>query len=492
MVEFFDLVSRIEREEEQVGAGNLRSVSPDDAKYWKDTKDLAFYLSAHAEWMACAWVQKVLLETRVEFGQAKKENLEELEDALTDISPANMNLLEADPRIRHDQLAVLEEIGRFVSEETKALLHPGTTSYDILDTARSYLLKEAYPNVFRPAVGEVINKLCDLSEEHIDLLQVGRTHLNHTSPVPFGTTLAISAARLAERLEKADAAFGDLRGKISGIVGTGASIEQVIGNGRSRDFEFRVLEKLGLKPDTTATQIVQKERLADTGNSIVTLMHVLGDFANDMRILYSSDINEVTSRSGAKRLGGSSADASKNNPINWENIAGKTTVVESGMRVLYEMISSDLQRDLRSSVQARYQPQLMMVETYESFNRASKALDNLSVNEDVMARNLRKVNEFPSEAMVAILRGYAYVHPEYGVGHSFVKEISKLAKEDNDRLMSVALRDDHFHDFFYNEISNEHRNILSGGIENYVGSAKVDAKKNAMYARGVASKESLI
>lgn len=76
-------------------------------------------------------------------------------------------------------------------------------------------------------------------------------------------------------------------------------------------------------------------------------MGVLANFANDMRILYSSEIQEVTSMDAAKRMGGSSADAGKNNPINWENIAGKFAIVESGMRILYEMMRTDMQRDLR-------------------------------------------------------------------------------------------------------------------------------------------------
>jgi adenylosuccinate lyase len=49
----------------------------------------------------------------------------------------------------------------------------------------------------------------------------------------------------------------------------------VIGEGKSLEFEKRVLAELGLEPDYTATQIVQKESLADVGNSLVTLMAVL-------------------------------------------------------------------------------------------------------------------------------------------------------------------------------------------------------------------------
>jgi hypothetical protein len=44
------------------------------------------------------------------------------------------------------------------------------------------------------------------------------------------------------------------------------------------------------------------------------------------------------------------------------------------MRVLYEMIDTDLQRDLSSSVQARYQPNLMITEVFESLSRANRAL----------------------------------------------------------------------------------------------------------------------
>ena len=398
-----DLFSGLSEEEKILLTHSLNCISPDDGKYWKSSRKLQPYLSAAAEWMACGLVQEKLLETRVEFGQAGKEHLDEVKAAFEHVNPANMSLLE-DKVTKHDQLAVLEELGRYIRPETKALLHPGTTSYDILDTARSYLLKSAWKEVVRPKIAEAIEKMCKIGEASLDMVQVGRTHLRHTSPVTFGSMIAGYSARLANRLEKCDEYIADLRGKISGIVGTGASIDMVMGEGKSLEFEKAVLAKLELEPDYTATQIVQKERLADVGHGLTTLVHVLGDFTDDIRRLYSSEIKEVTSRDNAERLGGSSADATKNNPIDYENIAGTPAVVEGGMRVLYEMISTDFQRDLRSSKQARYQPQLMMAEVYESFGRLSKTLDQLSINEDSLARNLELVRKNPSEAMVAMLR----------------------------------------------------------------------------------------
>jgi len=92
------------------------------------------------------------------------------------------------------------------------------------------------------------------------------------------------------------------------------SLDEIQDNG-DLIFEGQI-EKYEVRPMS-----IQKEDLADAGHALVTLMHVIGDFANDIRILYSSDIGEVTSRDNAERLGGSSADAGKNNPINYENIS---------------------------------------------------------------------------------------------------------------------------------------------------------------------------
>jgi len=483
-----DLVSKLSPEDVILRRHSLNCISPDDAKYGKTSARLSPYLSAAAEWKGCVYVQKILLETRAEFGQANQKNVDEIEQTLEKVDPLNISLLE-DQVTRHDQLAVIEEIGRFVSSETKSLLHPGTTSFDILDTARSYLLKGAWNNVVKPEIINSIKNLCDIAEKSSEILQVGRTHLQDTSPITFGLTFSGYAARFADRLSKADKYIYDLRGKVSGIVGTGASIDMVIGEGKSIEFEKVVLSKLNLEPDYTATQIVQKERLADVGHGLTTLMHVLGDFGNDIRILYSSAISEVISRDNAERLGGSSADATKNNPIDYENISGTFPIVESGMRILYAMISTDLQRDLRGSKQARYQPQIMMTETYESFARLNKSLGQLSINEDVVARNLEVVRDNPSEAMVAILRGEKWIHSEYGVGHDFVKIMGRKSKKEGRKLLEVSLEDSEFR-ILYDSLQKNKRDILNGKLENYLGSTKERIQYNIAYARGIISGDS--
>lgn len=247
-----------------------------------------------------------------------------------------------------------------------------------------------------------------------------------------------------------------------------------------RDFpKFDYAVEVGFLPGVTD----------NVGHSLVTLTAVLADFANDMRILYSSAIGEVTSRDNAERLGGSSTDAAKNNPINYENIAGKAKIVESGMCVLYGMIQSDLQRDLRNSVMARYQPQNMMVETHEMFSRFSRTLDQLSINEDRMEKNLEMQRSSPSEALVTILRGSVFMHSQYGEGHNFVKVMSKHnQKTGGGDLISRCLVDKEFKAHFDELPSHQQDILLNGKLENYTGHAEERTARNVRYARDVVAK----
>ncbi len=128
----------------------LRNVSPDDGKYFETVNPLRDYLTPEAEWRAFANVQHAFIQTRHEYGQATAAQVKEVEEALKKIDPLNMALLEEHKDLKHDQLAVIEEIGRYVSPETKALLHPGTTSYDIVDTANALRYRRATEKAVLP------------------------------------------------------------------------------------------------------------------------------------------------------------------------------------------------------------------------------------------------------------------------------------------------------------------------------------------------------
>jgi adenylosuccinate lyase len=467
-------------------------------KYNKKVESL-YELTVDAEWDACALVQYYLLETRYEMEnerniidsgyvpKASLENVLEVKKALNHILPVRMGLIE-DKITLHDQLAVIDELGYFISEKSKSLLHPGTTSYDILDTARSYLFKKSWKTI-RSEISKTVETLCNLAENSKDengdyLLQVGRTHLQYTSPILLGSFFANYALRLTKRLKLCDQYFSNLKGKISGIVGTGAGIEEIIGKGKGLEFEKRVLKKLGLEPDNCAFQVTNKENIADVGHGLTSLAIVLGNFADDVRILYSSDIKELISSANAKRLGGSSADAAKDNPINYENIAGIVSLIKATMDTVYDLVHTNLQRDLRSSVQARYVPQMPMTLVYETFKRinSSRVLPNLAFHMDNLKDNLSSIRNFPSEAMTAILRGEGWNHSNLGIGHDFVKKMSIKAKKEKKNLMDVCMKDDEFVQL-YNSLEDKKKLILQGNLEYYTGFANDKMINNINLAR---------
>jgi adenylosuccinate lyase len=260
----------------------------------------------------------------------------------------------------------------------------------------------------------------------------------------------------------------------------------VIGEKQSIAFEKRVLEKLGLKPDYAATQITQKERYADIGHGLVTLTQVVAALADDVRKMYSTEIGEMTSRDNKERLGGSSSDATKNNPIEYEHVIGTARIIKNAQGLLYDMIASDFQRDLTDSVPGRTQPQEMMVETLRIFERLNGALEQLSINDDRLRKNLQIVRDKPGEAMTAILRGEKWVHSYYGIGHDFVKKMSQKAQKEARPLLGVCLEDVEFKEL-YKKLPEKKKDILAGRIELYIGSAKERTKINLEQARKTAS-----
>ena len=413
-----------------------RNFCPLDYKY--HSPELVPYISAEGEVRHCAKVQAALMEGMRKFGLAEERNVKEIRAAVPLISAADVYSLEANVT-KHDQIAILVALAEYVSKDTANLMHPGTTSYDILDTARAKAYKDCMNEVFMPQAKEFLKSLVNLAEEYADQVQIGRTHDQWTSPVTFGFAVINYAKRVGDRISRIQEAADSLQGKISGIVGTHASLETVVGKGQARDFESYVLGLLGLKPCEASTQITNKEQIIDLAHYVTTLDGVLADLSNSMRSLQRSEINEVTQSDTAKRLGGSSAEPSKNNPITFENANGLWEDVIGGMMTMYHLQVSDHQRDLRGSVQNRFEPTHIVCSTYSTLKKLTKVMNNLMVIPENMERSLKAANKYSiAEALNATLKRHRFPN-----AHETVKELAKKAKKQKDRK-STRLNSSHY------------------------------------------------
>src|SRR5262249_56988504 len=128
--------------------------------------------------------------------------------------------------------------------------------------------------------------LVERALEQRDTLCVGRTHGVHAEPTTFGLRLAGFAFEADRNLGRLRDAFEQLSfGKLSGAVGTYASVPPAV--------EARVMERLGLRREDVATQVIPRDRHAVLTSRIAIAGAGLERFATEVRNLQRTEVREV-------------------------------------------------------------------------------------------------------------------------------------------------------------------------------------------------------
>ncbi|WP_046175741.1 adenylosuccinate lyase [Domibacillus indicus] len=324
-----------------------------------------------------AWLEVEILacEAWSELGEIPKEDVQKLrENASFDINRINEIELET----RHDVVAFTRAVSETLGEERK-WVHYGLTSTDVVDTALSYLLKQAN-DILRKDIENFIDILRDKAIEHKHTVMMGRTHGVHAEPTTFGLKMALWYEEMKRNLERFnDAADGVQYGKISGAVGTYANIDPFV--------EKYVCEKLGTKPAPVSTQTLQRDRHAHYMATLALVAASIEKFATEIRGLQKSETREVE-EAFAKGQKGSSAMPHKRNPIGSENMVGLARVIRGHMVTAYENVSLWHERDIsHSSAERVILPDATIALNY-MLNRFGNIVKNLTVFPENMKRNM--------------------------------------------------------------------------------------------------------
>jgi adenylosuccinate lyase len=239
----------------------------------------------------------------------------------------------------HDVAAFVDVVAASVGEHGR-WIHYGLTSSDVLDTALALQLRQAGEVVLASA-GEFRDALIERALEHRDTLCVGRTHGVHAEPTTFGLRLAGFAFEADRNLSRLADAFEQLSyGKLSGAVGTYASVPPAV--------EGRVMERLGLRREDVATQVVPRDRHAALTSAIAIAGGGLERFATEVRNLQRTEVREVEEPFAAGQKG-SSAMPHKRNPIRTERITGLARVLRGYAQAGLENIALWHERDISHS-----------------------------------------------------------------------------------------------------------------------------------------------
>jgi adenylosuccinate lyase len=240
----------------------------------------------------------------------------------------------------HDVAAFVDVVAASVGEHGR-WIHYGLTSSDVLDTALALQRREAGEVVLASARA-YRDALIERALEHRETLCVGRTHGVHAEPTTFGLRLAGFAFEADRNLERLRDAFAQLAyGKLSGAVGTYASVPPAV--------EARVMERLGLKREDVATQVIPRDRHAVLLSQVAVAGAGLERFATEVRNLQRTELREVEEPFASGRQKGSSAMPHKRNPIRTERITGLARVLRGYAQAGLENVALWHERDISHS-----------------------------------------------------------------------------------------------------------------------------------------------
>ncbi|MFE7821482.1 adenylosuccinate lyase [Priestia megaterium] len=342
-----------------------RYTRPEMAAIW--TEENKFKAWLEVEILACeAWS---------ELGHIPKEDVKLIrQNASFDINRINEIELET----RHDVVAFTRAVSETLGEERK-WVHYGLTSTDVVDTALSYLLKQAN-EILLSDVERFVEVLKEKAQEHKYTVMMGRTHGVHAEPTTFGLKMGLWYEEMKRNLERLKRAAAEVEfGKMSGAVGTFANIDPFV--------EKYVCEKLGISPAPISTQTLQRDRHAHYMSVLALIATSIEKFAVEVRGLQKSETREVEEYF-AKGQKGSSAMPHKRNPISSENVTGLARLIRGYMVTAYDNVPLWHERDIsHSSAERVILPDATIALNY-MLNRFANIVKNLTVFPDNMKRNM--------------------------------------------------------------------------------------------------------
>jgi adenylosuccinate lyase len=335
-------------------------------KIWSDESRLARWLE----------VELAALDGWAELGTVPREAAEAIRAHAVPPTPELVS--EIEERTHHDVAAFVDAVAGELGADGR-WFHYGLTSSDVIDTALALQVGEAGGLVLA-GIDRAFEGVVRRAEEHRETVMVGRTHGVHAEPITFGAKLAGWAFELDRDRGRVSRALEGLRvGKLAGAVGTYG--------GGDPEVERVACERLGLVPESAATQVVPRDRHAELLSSLALSAASLERFATEIRHLARTEVGEVQEPFGRGQKG-SSAMPHKRNPIVAERICGLARVVRASAAVGLENVPLWHERDIsHSSAERIVIPDAFLALDY-MLDRFAWLVEGLVVNAERMRANL--------------------------------------------------------------------------------------------------------
>lgn len=337
---------------------------------------------------------------------------------------------EIEAEVKHDVIAFLTSVSEFVGEDSR-YVHQGMTSSDVIDTSFAVMLTQAADLIISD-IDKVLAALKNRIIEHKDTLCIGRSHGIHGEPTTFGLKLAGHYAafkRARARMVNAKDEVSTIT--ISGAVGTYATAEPSI--------EAYVAEKLGLRAETVATQVIPRDRHAMFFATLGVVASSIENIAVEIRHLQRTEVREAEEYFDPLQKG-SSAMPHKRNPIGSENLTGQARIIRAAVIPALENVALWHERDIsHSAVERTILPDALISADY-SLNRLAGLIEKLLVYPERMKHNLEMTGGlvFSQRTMLALTQSGISREDAYRIVQ---RSAMKVWEERSSGKGSLSLRD---------------------------------------------------
>jgi 3-carboxy-cis,cis-muconate cycloisomerase len=324
-------------------------------------------------------------------------------------------------------LPLVEQLRARCDGDSGQYCHWGATTQDITDTATVLQVREGLALV-EDDLKAIARSLADLSLRYRDTLMVGRTKLQHATPITFGFKTAGMLAAVTRQLRRLE----QLRplvlvGQFGGAAGTLASL----GNA-GLAVQAALMDELGLgQPEITWH--AHRDRFSEIACFLAIACGTLGKIATDVKLLMQTEVGEVSEPSQPGR-GTSSTMPQKHNPVSCNYILACCAMVRQQAAAILESMIEDHERGTGPwEIEWVAIPEIFLLAS-GALAHSRSMLAGLEIDPGRMRANLDLTNGLVLSE--AVMMGIA---PFIGRGraHALISELCRRAQDEKRPLVEV-------------------------------------------------------
>lgn len=378
-------------------------------------------------------VEAALAWAHAQVGNIPRDDAEKIAKMASTEYVKLSRIKEIEKEIKHDIMSLVRAFAE-VCGRSGAHIHLGATSYDIVDTARGLLLREAI-DIVAHKLDRLELVLINASDRHKSTIMMGRTHGQHALPVTFGLKLAVWMREVSRHIQRLNECRKRVVvGKMSGAVGTQAGLGP-----KAMEIQDLTMKKLNMEAAEVSTQIVQRDRHAELVCLLAMIASSLDKFATEIRELQRTEIAEVFEPFEERVQVGSSTMPHKRNPQLCERVCGLAKIMRGLVVPALENISTWQERDLTQSSAERFiLPEACILIDY-MLHIMIGVLSDLQVDEERMAENLMLTEGLAmSEAVMIALAEKGMSRQE---AHELVRKLTIKSTVEKTAFRDTLLRE---------------------------------------------------